>query len=89
MSVLSQVLAEEDKVDREFYRQKMKAKRKLLKKKMKEQKKKKQEEIEEKSELNSASEDSDEEPDLSWLPDPEKVYSDEIKSHRTDSGGDG
>ncbi|XP_073986464.1 probable ATP-dependent RNA helicase DDX10 [Rhodnius prolixus] len=83
------VLAEEDKVDREFYRQKMKAKRKLLKKKMKEQKKKKQEEIEEKSELNSASEDSDEEPDLSWLPDPEKVYSDEIKSHRTDSGGDG
>lgn len=82
------VLAEEDKIDREFYRQKMKAKRKLLKKKMKEQKKKKQEEVEEEKaeEYNSASENSGEEPELSWLPDPERIYGDESKCDSHDSG---
>lgn len=63
------VLKEEDKFDKERFREKIKAKHKEQKRKIKEQKRKEQEEMDE-----FGSESEDEEPDLSWLPDPDKIY---------------
>ncbi|CAK1585071.1 unnamed protein product [Parnassius mnemosyne] len=64
-----EVLREEDKFDKIRFREKVKAKHKEQKRKLKNKKK---EEAEEKDEFGSQS-DSDG-PDLSWLPDPDKVY---------------
>nr|CAI5845377.1 unnamed protein product [Callosobruchus analis] len=64
-----QVLREEDKFDKQLFKEKVKAKHKEQKRKLKEQKKREQEE---KDEFGTS--DSEEEPDLSWLPDPDKVY---------------
>lgn len=63
------VLKEEDKFDKERFREKIKAKHKEQKRKLKEQKRRDQEENDE---FGSQSE--DEEPDLSWMPDPDKIY---------------
>ncbi|CAG9562302.1 unnamed protein product [Danaus chrysippus] len=65
-----EVLREEDKYDKQRFREKVKAKHKEQKRKLKN--KKKEEEEGEKDEFGSGSE--SEGPDLSWLPDPDKVY---------------
>lgn len=64
-----EVLQEEDKFDKIRFREKVKAKHKEQKRKLKNKKK---EEEEEKDEFGSESESDG--PDLSWLPDPDKVY---------------
>ncbi|GLV31849.1 uncharacterized protein CBL_07609 [Carabus blaptoides fortunei] len=63
------VLREEDKFDKQRFREKIKAKHKEEKRKLKEQKRQEQEERDE-----FGSESEDEGPDLSWLPDPDKIY---------------
>lgn len=63
------VLKEEDKFDKQRFRDKIKAKHKEEKRKLKEQKRKEQEEHD-----DFGSESEAEEPDLSWLPDPNKIY---------------
>ncbi|KAJ2950849.1 hypothetical protein O0L34_g5207 [Tuta absoluta] len=64
-----QVLEEEDKFDKIRFREKVKAKHKEQKRKLKNKKK---EEEEEKDDFGSQSESDG--PDLSWLPDPDKIY---------------
>lgn len=63
------VLKEEDKFDKQLFKEKVKLKHKEEKKKLKEQRKKKREEQD-----DFGSESEGEEPDLSWLPDPDKIY---------------
>lgn len=63
------VLREEDKFDKQLFKEKVKAKHKEEKKKLKEKRKAEQAE---KDEFGTDSE--GEEPDLSWLPDPDKIY---------------
>ncbi|KAF5302462.1 hypothetical protein FQR65_LT08552 [Abscondita terminalis] len=64
------VLKEEDKFDKQLFKEKIKLKHKEQKRKLKEKKKKEAEE-----EMDDFGTDSDgEAPDLSWLPDPDKVY---------------
>jgi len=60
------VLREEDAFDKQMFKAKVKAKHKEEKRKLKALKKQEEDEFEE-SEL-------DEGPDLSWLPDPDKIY---------------
>ncbi|XP_014246972.1 probable ATP-dependent RNA helicase DDX10 [Cimex lectularius] len=67
------VLREEDKWDRKLFREKLIARRQARKEKLKAKNKKTDEGTEEKAHLD-VSEDEDSEPDLSWLPDPDKVY---------------
>ncbi|RVE43656.1 hypothetical protein evm_011696 [Chilo suppressalis] len=64
-----EMLQEEDKFDKIRFREKVKAKHKEQKRKLKNKKK---EEDGEKDEFGSLSE--SEGPDLSWLPDPDKIY---------------
>lgn len=64
------VLKEEDKFDKQLFKEKVKAKHKEEKRKAKEKKRKANEE-EDKDDFGT---DSEEEPDLSWLPDPDKIY---------------
>lgn len=64
------VLKEEDKFDKQLFKEKVKAKHKETKRKLKEQKKQEQEA--EKDDFGD--DESEEEPDLSWLPDPDKIY---------------
>jgi ATP-dependent RNA helicase DDX10/DBP4 len=63
------VLKEEDKFDKQLFKDKVKAKHKEEKRKLKAQRK---QEEDEKDEFGESS--SDNEPDLSWLPDPDKIY---------------
>lgn len=62
------VLREEDKFDKQLFKQKVQAKHKEAKKKLKEQRRAEQ------AEKDEFGTDSEEEPDLSWLPDPDKIY---------------
>lgn len=64
------VLREEDKFDKQLFKEKVKAKHREEKRKLKEQKKKQEQEEQD----DFGSEESEEEPDLSWLPDPDKIY---------------
>ncbi|XP_013139367.1 PREDICTED: probable ATP-dependent RNA helicase DDX10 [Papilio polytes] len=64
-----EVLKEEDKFDKIRFREKVKAKHKEQKRKLKNKKK---EEAEEQDDFGSQSESDG--PDLSWLPDPDKIY---------------
>ncbi|KPJ10099.1 putative ATP-dependent RNA helicase DDX10 [Papilio machaon] len=64
-----EVLKEEDKYDKIRFREKVKAKHKEQKRKLKNKKK---EEAEEQDDFGSQSESDG--PDLSWLPDPDKIY---------------
>lgn len=73
------VLREEDKFDKQRFREKIKAKHKEEKRKLKEQKRKEQEERDE-----FGSESEDEGPDLSWLPDPDKIYGKKKRSEDDD-----
>lgn len=63
------VLKEEDQFDKQLFKEKVKAKHKEKKRKLKEKKKKEQLEKDDFGES-----DSDQEVDLSWLPDPDNVY---------------
>ncbi|GJQ69228.1 hypothetical protein Trydic_g6377 [Trypoxylus dichotomus] len=62
------VLKEEDKYDKALFKEKVKAKKKEQKKKLKQKK------LEPEDEDDFGTDSEDEGPDLSWLPDPEKVY---------------
>jgi len=76
IEMAKQVLREEDQFDKQRYREKNKEKRREKKRKLK---------INKKMETNEESEDADDDydteseanegPDLSWLPDPDKIYS--------------
>lgn len=77
-----EVLREEDKFDKIRFREKVKAKHREQKRKLKNKRK----EVEEKDEFGSQSESDG--PDLSWLPDPDKVYSKEASSDEDGPGKD-
>lgn len=64
------VLQEEDKYDKEIFRQKVKQKHREEK-----QKQKRESQKQEESEFSDDSDDDDDGPDLSWLPDPDKRLS--------------
>lgn len=64
------VLREEDKFDKQRFKEKIKAKHRAEKKKLKDAKK---QELEGEQD-DFGSDESDDEPDLSWLPDPDKIY---------------
>ncbi|CAH0553957.1 unnamed protein product [Brassicogethes aeneus] len=64
------ILREEDKFDKQLFKQKVKAKHKEERRKLKEQKKQEQQERDDFGE----SDESDEAPDLSWMPDPDEIY---------------
>lgn len=85
------VLKEEDKFDKQVFKEKVKAKHKEEKRKLKDAKKKKKEEEQpEKDEFGES--ESEEEPDLSWLPDPDRIYGEkteeEVERLMEDSEGD-
>lgn len=76
-----EVLKEEDKFDKRLFMAKVKAKHKEKKMKLKEKNKRKQnkdeeEEEEEVDEFGGSESGDEDEPDLSWLPDPDKIYGD-------------
>lgn len=79
-----EVLKEEDKFDKIRFREKVKAKHKEQKRKIKN--KKKEEEEGEKDDFGSQSESDG--PDLSWLPDPDKVYDKKVSDDEPGSGSD-
>lgn len=64
------VMRAEDKIDRKLYREKIKAKHR--EKRLKEKKMRKEQK---EDEAKAYSESEESEPDLSWLPDPDKIYS--------------
>ncbi|XP_023021636.2 probable ATP-dependent RNA helicase DDX10 [Leptinotarsa decemlineata] len=84
------VLREEDKFDKQLFKDKVKAKHKEEKRKLKEKKRKDKEEAEEEKDDFGES-DSENDPDLSWLPDPDKFYGEkteeEIENLRNDFEG--
>ncbi|XP_049872670.1 probable ATP-dependent RNA helicase DDX10 [Pectinophora gossypiella] len=75
-----EVLKEEDKYDKQRFREKVKAKHKEQKRKLKNKKK---EEEGEKDDFGSQSESDG--PDLSWLPDPDKIYGEKDGSNSDDN----
>lgn len=62
------LLREEDKFDKERFREKIKAKRKAKKQKLKKKR------DDDQQELDDFGSDEDDDVDLSWLPDPDKIY---------------
>jgi len=82
-----EVLKAEDKFDKATERARIKEKHKEDKRKQKEENRRKAKE--ERGELSDDNEESDySEPDLSWLPDPDKVYGKEGKSNESGSESD-
>ncbi|OAD61872.1 putative ATP-dependent RNA helicase DDX10 [Eufriesea mexicana] len=78
IEIAKQVLREEDKFDKQRFKEKIKEKHKEEKRKLKAHKRKvddedNQDKIED-TEDNSASDDEYNGPDLSWLPDPDEIY---------------
>lgn len=68
------VMKAEDKIDRKLFREKVKAKHKEKRIKEKKLKKKKESDEEDEGVAYSGSESDGSKPDLSWLPDPDKIY---------------
>lgn len=66
------VLREEDAFDKQMFKAKVKAKHKEEKRKLKALKKQEEEEMKKQDEFEES--ELDEGPDLSWLPDPDKIY---------------
>lgn len=62
------VLKEEDKYDKALFKEKVKAKKKEKKKKLKQKK------LDEEQKDDFGTDSEDDGPDLSWLPDPDKIY---------------
>jgi len=82
-----EVLKAEDKFDKATERARIKEKHKEDKRKQKEENRRKAKE--ERGEISDDNEESDySEPDLSWLPDPDKVYGKEGKSNESGSESD-
>lgn len=73
IEMAKKVLKEEDRFDKQLFKAKVKAKHKEARRKLKEKKK---------AENEFSESESGEEPDLSWLPDPDKVYG--AKNEETD-----
>lgn len=92
IEIAKQVLREEDKFDKQRFRQKVKEKHREEKRKLKADKKKaidedNQDEIEDSADDHS----SDSEyggPDLSWLPDPDKIYGKQEENDGTSNASD-
>ncbi|CAA9995231.1 unnamed protein product [Nesidiocoris tenuis] len=86
------VMLEEDKFDRKLFREKLKAKRKMNKIKLKEEARERRglppsDNVEAAdSDGDAESDESGSEPDLSWLPDPDKVYNRDSDHENEDSG---
>lgn len=76
------VMKAEDKIDRRLFRDKIKAKHREIKFKEKKLKTKERNNLDEEK-AYSGSESDDSGPDLSWLPDPDKIYN---KNSENDSG---
>lgn len=75
IEVAKQVLREEDRFDKQRFREKIKEKHREEKRKLKAQRKAEREAKESEEEEGSGEESGDSyEPDLSWLPDPDKIY---------------
>lgn len=80
IEVAKQVLREEDKFDKERFRAKIREKHREERRKMKAQKKKDdsdeepEPEAEDDEYYNKSEGDESDGPDLSWLPDPDKIY---------------
>nr|XP_033331358.1 probable ATP-dependent RNA helicase DDX10 [Megalopta genalis] len=91
IEIAKQILREEDKFDKQRFRQKVKEKHREEKRKLKASKKKEDEnedhdeEDVEHSDEDSASESEQSEPDLSWLPDPDKIYGKQDKNGEEES----
>lgn len=68
------VLREEDAFDKQMFKAKVKAKHKEEKRKLKALKKQEEEEMKKQEEDEFEESELDEGPDLSWLPDPDKIY---------------
>lgn len=66
------VLKAEDKFDKKLFRERIKEKRKERKRKLKEREE--EQEREEAAQVHLASDDEASAPDISWLPDPDKIY---------------
>lgn len=66
------MLREEDAFDKQMFKAKVKAKHKEEKRKLKALKKQEEEEMKKQDEFEES--ELDEGPDLSWLPDPDKIY---------------
>ncbi|XP_031841762.1 putative ATP-dependent RNA helicase DDX10 [Nomia melanderi] len=88
IEIAKQVLREEDRFDKQRFRQKIKEKHKEEKRKLKASKKKEDtdqfsdEENMENIDDNNGSESEQSEPDLSWLPDPDKIYGKENENNK-------
>ncbi|XP_063992090.1 probable ATP-dependent RNA helicase DDX10 [Diachasmimorpha longicaudata] len=94
IELAKKVLQEEDKFDRERFRERIREKHRDEKRKLKAQKKKEEDEDEDEDEEEpmesgdepQGSEESDSDgPDLSWLPDPDKIYGPKASSDEEDS----
>ncbi|XP_043262724.1 probable ATP-dependent RNA helicase DDX10 isoform X2 [Colletes gigas] len=88
IEIAKQILREEDKFDKQRFRQKIKERHKEEKRKLKatkrkldEDKTKGQEDMEDSAD-NNASDSEYSEPDLSWLPDPDKIYGKQQESDK-------
>merc|ERR1712141_460958 len=83
----ARVLKAEDRYDQQIEREKIRMRKKEEKRKVKEAKRKKMEQSEDEQ---SAEEDDDEisendtsdNPDLDWLPDPDKIYGNQVENQR-------
>ncbi|XP_020283015.1 probable ATP-dependent RNA helicase DDX10 [Pseudomyrmex gracilis] len=93
---VKQIMREEDKFDKQRFRDKVKAKHKEEKRKLKAAKKAETNEEKEEAEMEDADDDemkdegdvsddeSSEDPDLSWMPDPDKIYGKQHNTERED-----
>ncbi|XP_063241066.1 probable ATP-dependent RNA helicase DDX10 [Bacillus rossius redtenbacheri] len=83
-----EVLQEEDKFDKQLFREKVKERHRAQRLKAKALKKGGKREAEEEAEEDDGDSGSDGGPDLSWLPDPDKLYGDqhEVSSQEESSG---
>ncbi|XP_014208548.1 probable ATP-dependent RNA helicase DDX10 [Copidosoma floridanum] len=92
INLAKQILQEEDKYDKLLYKEKMKKKKQEIKRKLKAQQKTEEGKSSKVKEYNASDSESEaddddgyEEPDLSWLPDPDVIYGKE-KGSDGDSG---
>ncbi|XP_076278110.1 putative ATP-dependent RNA helicase DDX10 [Lasioglossum baleicum] len=91
IEIAKQILREEDKIDKQRFRQKIKEKHKEEKRKLKASNKRENkdddsdEEDVENNDNDNNSESDESGPDLSWLPDPDKIYGKQDESDEEES----
>lgn len=86
-----EILREEDRFDKQRFRDRIKEKHRELKRKLKASKKQESETEEELANSGNSDSDSDSyQPDLSWLPDPDKIYGkkDDLSEEISDSNSE-